>query len=115
MVAEGSSEPSKRGKAKNNQSGRCEAEERMGGDSSEDILRRGEACTLRLRAAVVESEGIGDSGGGYAEYLVENDVVVGRRGTHLRTFCVEEKRGHFWLRAAVVEPGGERRQRRGTC
>jgi hypothetical protein len=30
-------------------------EERMGGDSSEDILRRGEACTLRLRAAVIES------------------------------------------------------------
>jgi hypothetical protein len=56
--------------------------------------------------------GIGDSRGGYAEYLVGNDVVVGRRGSHLRTFCVEEKRGHIWLRAAVVEPGGERRQRR---
>jgi hypothetical protein len=46
MVAEGSLEPGKREKATNSQSGRCKAEEEMGGDSSEDILRRGEACTL---------------------------------------------------------------------
>jgi hypothetical protein len=36
MVAEGSLEPGKREKAKNSESGRREAEERMGGDSSED-------------------------------------------------------------------------------
>jgi hypothetical protein len=36
-------------------------------------------------------------------------------GTHLRTFCVEEKRARFWLRAAVVESSGDRRQRRGIC
>jgi hypothetical protein len=30
--------------------------------------------------------GIGDSGGGYAEYLVGNDVAVGRRGSRLTQF-----------------------------
>jgi hypothetical protein len=35
--------------------------------------------------------------------------------THLRTFCVEEKSGHFSLRAAVVESSEDRRQRRGIC
>jgi hypothetical protein len=38
MVADGSLEPNKREKAENSQSGRCKAEERMGGDSSEIIF-----------------------------------------------------------------------------
>jgi hypothetical protein len=57
MVAEGSLEPGNSEKAKKSQSERCKAEERMGVDSSGDILRIGEACTLQLRAAVIESSG----------------------------------------------------------
>jgi hypothetical protein len=38
MVAEGTLEPIKKEIAKNSQSGRCKAEEQMGGDSSNDIL-----------------------------------------------------------------------------
>jgi hypothetical protein len=31
-------------------------------------------------------------------------------GSHLRTFCVEEKRARFWLRAAVVESSEDRKE-----
>jgi hypothetical protein len=40
--------------------------------------------------------GIGDSRGGHAEYLVGNDVVVGRRGSHLgHSGSGPQDRGHM--------------------
>jgi hypothetical protein len=50
--------------------------------------------------------GKGDSGGGYAEYLVGVNVAVGGRGTHLRTFCAEEKRASFGSGRRSSNPRG---------